>query len=232
VSRYSGVAANPIGGTLAGNTNGVNGKCSGGTDNAFYSFNHSVTNSGVVVYGAAGMRGRSHTPGAGYHERAEIKQGTSNQVASIAIEDKVVPIAGNFLLDGKLSGSTDWAVVSVKIKPKTSAEPEARHSEDSDSLASGPQSSGAQLLPNYPNPFNAQTSINYILPEEAKVRLFIYNIHGQRIRTLVDNVQAPGRYSLHWNGQDDFNRDAGSGVYIIRLEAGTQKLTRRVILVK
>jgi hypothetical protein len=232
VSRYSGVAANPIGGTLAGNTNGVNGKCSGGTDNAFYSFNHSVTNSGVVVYGAAGMRGRSHTPGAGYHERAEIKQGTSNQVASIAIEDKVVPIAGNFLLDGKLSGSTDWAVVSVKIKPKTSAEPEARHSEDSDSLASGPQSSGAQLLPNYPNPFNAQTSINYILPEEAKVRLFIYNIHGQRIRTLVDNAQAPGRYSLHWNGQDDFNRDAGSGVYIIRLEAGTQKLTRRVILVK
>jgi hypothetical protein len=232
VSRYSGVAANPIGGTLAGNTNGVNGKCNGGTDNALYSFNHSVANSGVVLYGATGMRGRSHTPGAGYHERAEIKQGTSNQVASIAIQDKVAPNSGNFLFNGAFSGSTDWAVVSVKIKPKAGAEPAVRYSEDPDSMASGPHSSGVELLPNYPNPFNAQTNINYTLPEEAKVRLFIYNIYGQRIRTLVDNVQAPGRYSMPWNGRDEFGRDASSGVYIIRLEAGAQKLTRRVILVK
>jgi len=232
VSRYSGVADNPIGGTIAGNTNGVNGKCSGGTDNSFYSFNQNVATSGVVMYGAAGMRGRSHTPGSGYSERAEIKQGTSNTLASIAIEDKVVPVAGNFLLNGTFSGSTDWAVIGVKIKPKVGAELAVRSSDEPDSTTSLPHSSGVQLLPNYPNPFNAQTSINYILPEEAKVRLFIYNIHGQTIRTLVDNVQAPGRYSMHWNGRDDFDRDAGSGVYIIRLEAGAQKLTRRVILVK
>jgi len=232
VSRYSGVAANPIGGSIAGNTNGVNATCSGGTDNSFYSFNQNVATSGVVVYGAAGMRGRSHTPGAGYRERAEIKQGTSTQVASIAIQDKVVAVAGNALFNGTLSGSTDWAVISVKIKPQVSAEAATRFSESRDSTTSSPRASGVELLPNYPNPFNAQTSINYILPEEAKVRLFIYNIHGQRIRTLVDNVQAPGRYGMHWNGRDDFDRDAGSGVYIIRLETGAQKLTRRVILVK
>ncbi|MDZ7361898.1 MAG: alginate lyase family protein [candidate division KSB1 bacterium] len=231
VSRYSGAAANPIGGIISVNTNGVNGNCSGGTDNALYSFNHSVVTSGVVMYGAAGMRGRSHTPGTGYRERIEIKQGTENQVASVAIQDKVAPNSGNFLFNGAFSGSTDWAVISVKIKPKTGAEPTVRHSEDPDSMASGPRSSGAQLLPNYPNPFNAQTRISYILPEEAKVRLLVYNIHGQKIRTLVDNVQAPGRYSINWNGRDQLDRDAGSGVYIIRLEAGAQKLTRRVMLV-
>jgi hypothetical protein len=97
VSRYSGVAAaNPFGNMISGNTNGVNGACSGGKDNKLYSFNLTATTNGALVYGAAAMRDRSHTPGAGYTERAEIKKGS----ASVAVQNKSVTAAGTLILNG------------------------------------------------------------------------------------------------------------------------------------
>jgi flagellar hook assembly protein FlgD len=89
-----------------------------------------------------------------------------------------------------------------------------------------------QLEQNYPNPFNAQTRIRYALPETSPVRLVIYNIHGQKVRTLVDALQPAGRRQALWNGTDEFDQAVGSGVYLVRLEAGTHKMTRRILLVK
>jgi len=72
------------------------------------------------------------------------------------------------------------------------------------------KAAAAALLPddyyldqNYPNPFNPTTMIRYGLPEEARVTLTIYNILGQKIRTLVQDLQPAGRYQILWNGTND-----------------------------
>jgi hypothetical protein len=88
------------------------------------------------------------------------------------------------------------------------------------------------LSANYPNPFNIQTIIRYALPMEAKVQLVIYNLVGQKVRTLVDEIQPAGYKQAHWDGHDHYGREVGSGVYLIRLEAGQQKLVRRITLLK
>jgi hypothetical protein len=116
-SRYSGVnAAAPIGSVVSGNTLGAGGACSGGTDSGSYSFALSTPSTGGMVYGAAAMRNRTHTPGAGYTERAEIAQGSSGDIASIAAEDRAVS-SSSTIVNGAFSGLTDWAVIGVEIKP-------------------------------------------------------------------------------------------------------------------
>ncbi|MBP6672197.1 MAG: T9SS type A sorting domain-containing protein, partial [Bacteroidetes bacterium] len=76
-----------------------------------------------------------------------------------------------------------------------------------------------KLEQNYPNPFNPSTTINYQLPEAGSVRIVIYNMLGQMVRTLVNEEQSAGYYSQIWNGADDSNRKVASGVYIYRIEA-------------
>jgi hypothetical protein len=230
VSRYSGAAhgeTHPLGDIVSGNTRGLDGPCDGGFDNTSYSFNLTTLLNGTLVYAAAGMRNRTHTSGAGFIERAEIKQGSSSSVAALAVEDKVFPAAGTATVNGTFDSNTDWVVVAVAIKPQASdASPD-----DFDDPAGKPPLN-FQLYPNYPNPFNLQTNIEYSLPEETSVRLSVYNLFGQKIRTLVNGVQSAGRNLVQWNGTDDAAGAVGAGIYLIRLEAGAQRLTRRVVLLK
>jgi len=73
-----------------------------------------------------------------------------------------------------------------------------------------------ELLQNYPNPFNPVTQIKYAVPKPTHVRLEIYNVLGQRVRTLVDEEKQPGYYTI------DFNAGTlASGFYIYRLEASS-----------
>ncbi len=76
-----------------------------------------------------------------------------------------------------------------------------------------------RLLPNYPNPFNPETTLEFDAPRRAAVRLVIYNLLGQRIRTIVDRVVPAGRHRVTWDGRDQVGRDAASGVYVARLNA-------------
>ncbi|MFQ5857927.1 MAG: hypothetical protein ACE5LU_20165 [Anaerolineae bacterium] len=118
VSRYSGVdTANPIGNVVSGNTNGTAGACSGGSDSDTYLFDLTATVDGAVVYGAAAMRQRRHTPGAGYTERAEVTQGSGGGTAGVAVQDETVASAATVAVDGAFDKSVDWAVVAVEIKP-------------------------------------------------------------------------------------------------------------------
>jgi hypothetical protein len=77
------------------------------------------------------------------------------------------------------------------------------------------------LVQNYPNPFNPTTSISYVLPTQANVRLRIFNMLGQEITTLVDAPQPGGLYNVTWTGNSDAGFPAASGVYMYRLEAKT-----------
>ncbi|HEY5571867.1 MAG TPA: hypothetical protein VIK64_02530, partial [Anaerolineales bacterium] len=118
VSRYSGVnSSSPIGNLVYGNTNGVDGACSGGVDGSSYSFNLDTTVNGSVVFGAAAMRSKTHTPGSGYVEHLEVAQGGSGGTASVAVQDQTFLTASPVVLDGSLSGSVDWAVIGLEIRP-------------------------------------------------------------------------------------------------------------------
>lgn len=94
-----------------------------------------------------------------------------------------------------------------------------------------------RLMQNFPNPFNPQTSISYSIPEKSQVDLIIYNLLGQKIRHLVNNItQSADQHSVIWNGMDKNGKLVPSGVYIYKLNArsGLQNFqqTRKMIFLK
>ncbi|MGH7491012.1 MAG: right-handed parallel beta-helix repeat-containing protein [bacterium] len=89
-----------------------------------------------------------------------------------------------------------------------------------------------QLAQNYPNPFNPETSISYQLPKASQVSVTIYNLVGQRLRTLVHAHQAAGNYRLIWNGKDEAGEIVPSGTYLCRLQAGDFVQTRKMSLLR
>ncbi len=74
-----------------------------------------------------------------------------------------------------------------------------------------------KLSQNYPNPFNPETTINFALPKQGRVRLVIYDILGRPVKTLADGTYAAGIHSLKWNGRNDAGEQAASGAYIYRI---------------
>jgi len=87
-----------------------------------------------------------------------------------------------------------------------------------------------RLGQNRPNPFNPSTRISYLIHESSRVGLSVYNIQGQKVRTLVDEVQAPGSYKVGWDGRDDANRMLPAGVYVYRLSANSETTEKKMIL--
>ena len=92
-------------------------------------------------------------------------------------------------------------------------------------IADGPPG----LAPNAPNPFNASTLIPYRLDADGPVRLEIYNLLGQSIRTLVDEVQTAGAYRVSWDARDAAGRRVSTGVYFLRLHYPGGVQTRRML---
>ena len=88
------------------------------------------------------------------------------------------------------------------------------------------------LSQNYPNPFNPQTSISYALPQDAYVRLIIYNILGQKVQTLVNEHQSAGHKMVWWDGKDEKGDQVSSGVYFYRVEADKFSEVKKMLLVK
>ena len=88
------------------------------------------------------------------------------------------------------------------------------------------------LYQNYPNPFNPETTIQYQLPKASKVVLEIYNILGQRVRTLVDEKKEVGYYKVIWDSRNDFGLPVGSGVYLFRLKADEFIAAKKAVVLK
>ncbi len=87
------------------------------------------------------------------------------------------------------------------------------------------------LLQNYPNPFNPETVIRYRLSSPQHVRLEVYNLQGQLIATLINQMQTTGEHSVHWNAREAAGGLAPSGIYLYRLRVGKNNLaTRKMIL--
>ena len=88
------------------------------------------------------------------------------------------------------------------------------------------------LRGNYPNPFNRETTISYDIKDAANVRLAVYNVKGQLVRSLVNADQASGRYRVIFNGRDDKGNPLSSGIYLYRFSAGKYSSTRKMMLME
>jgi hypothetical protein len=85
---------------------------------------------------------------------------------------------------------------------------------------------------NYPNPFNPTTTFSYQLPRVADVKLIVYNILGQKVRTLINQQIEPGYHSVEWNGLNDSGDQVATGLYIYRFEAGKYVKTMKMMMLK
>ena len=99
--------------------------------------------------------------------------------------------------------------------------------DEGSSKSVAPVPGGFSLSQNNPNPFNPSTAIAYELPKRSQVRLTIYNVHGQRIATLVDGEQSAGYHTVMWDAAG-----MSAGVYLCRMEAGDYHAVRKMLLVR
>jgi len=88
------------------------------------------------------------------------------------------------------------------------------------------------LFQNYPNPFNPSTTISYRISKTTPTKINIYNLFGQKVKTLVNEEQQPGVYKMIWDGTDNSGRMLSSGVYIYQLRAGGFLQTKKMVLIK
>ena len=89
-----------------------------------------------------------------------------------------------------------------------------------------------ELYQNVPNPFNPETAIKYNTNEPGEVKIIIYNLLGQEIRTLVNDFKSPGIHTVVWDGKDEMGRQIASGIYIYQLVAGDFTAIKRMTLLK
>ena len=85
---------------------------------------------------------------------------------------------------------------------------------------------------NYPNPFNPETTIHYDIKDATNVRLNVYNVKGQLVRSLVHANQDSGAYRVVFNGRDDKGNPLSSGIYLYRFTAGKYSSTRKMMLME
>ena len=88
------------------------------------------------------------------------------------------------------------------------------------------------LFQNYPNPFNPETEISYFLPQAVEMDLIIYNVLGEKVKTLVDRFETAGLKRVSWDGTDDRGKDVASGIYFYRIKAGEFSQLKKMLLMR
>jgi hypothetical protein len=88
------------------------------------------------------------------------------------------------------------------------------------------------LTKNYPNPFNRGTQIEYELPDRGMVNIEIYNVLGQKVRTLFNDMQFAGTFEVYWDGTNDEGSTVSSGIYLCRLKTDAGISTRKMFFQK
>jgi hypothetical protein len=91
---------------------------------------------------------------------------------------------------------------------------------------------GFDLAEASPNPFAKSTQIKFSVPARGHVSLEVFNVLGQRIRTLVDETLEPNAYTREWDGRSDQGERASSGIYFYKLVSGDFSETRKAVLLK
>jgi hypothetical protein len=85
---------------------------------------------------------------------------------------------------------------------------------------------------NFPNPFNNTTALQFELVKTGQVNLIIYNLRGERVKTLLDETKSAGTYRLEWDGTDQLGQSVSSGIYLYRLKMENFSETKRLLFLK
>ncbi len=85
---------------------------------------------------------------------------------------------------------------------------------------------------NYPNPFNPETTIQFSIANKEETELIVYNVKGQRVRTLIKDKLEAGKYTIRWQGENDTGKQVSSGVYFYKLKAGDFSSVQKMLLLK
>ena len=88
------------------------------------------------------------------------------------------------------------------------------------------------LLKNYPNPFNPETTINFSISEPSEISLKIYNMYGKEVCNLISDFYLSGNYSVKWNAVDNDGNELSSGIYIYQLSTKNSTYSNRMVLIK
>jgi DNA-binding transcriptional MerR regulator len=88
------------------------------------------------------------------------------------------------------------------------------------------------LLSNFPNPFNPETSIQFELKSARQIRLDIFDIQGKQVKSLVNEYRQAGTYTVRWDGHDENGIPVPSGVYFLRMNAGDESVSRKIVMTK
>ncbi|MBU1356665.1 MAG: S8 family serine peptidase, partial [Candidatus Edwardsbacteria bacterium] len=127
----------------------------------------------------------------------------------------------------------EYAVCSVIALYEYDRDCDGKSTEDiSGSNSKSTAAYSYELMQNYPNPNTGKTAIKYQLAQSGKVSLKIYNTLGQVVKTLVSQEQPAGIYNAIWDGRDNTGKAAANGVYFYRLESGSFKATRKMVVLK
>ncbi len=151
-----------------------------------------------------------------------------------ALQDEIDRFGENQeLVDAIVSLSTKYSVLS-KYTAFLVVEPASDILVSVDNKSDSPAPKGFSLLQNYPNPFNPETTIKYSIGagtcSSCAVQLEIYNLLGELVRVLVDEVKQPGEYAVVWNGRDDQGKVVPSGIYIYKLKIGEDFVANKRML--
>jgi hypothetical protein len=90
----------------------------------------------------------------------------------------------------------------------------------------------SQLIGNYPNPFNPTTTIKFTTANTVNTKIVIYNIKGQKVKTLANNRFNAGTHQVLWNGKDENGKPVTSGIYFYKMNSGKFISTKKMILMK
>ncbi|NNE43503.1 MAG: T9SS type A sorting domain-containing protein, partial [Gemmatimonadetes bacterium] len=92
--------------------------------------------------------------------------------------------------------------------------------------------SGLELSQNSPNPFRSATTLRFAVPNAGPVSLSVFDVAGRRVAELVNGAVDAGQYTATWDGRNASGKRVASGVYLVRLEAGAEAVTREMVLLK
>jgi len=95
-----------------------------------------------------------------------------------------------------------------------------------------PEENSITLMKNFPNPFRDETTISFYLPYSQKATVEIYNIKGQKVKTLVNEKQTTGEHQIIWDGRDSLGKPVSSGIYFYKMKSGRYTSTKKMILMK
>lgn len=149
---------------------------------------------------------------------------------TVGIENSTEDVGLQYLFNEIYDATADELVNGLAIKFTTKAPTVVSVDDDGGIKELVP--TAYKLEQNYPNPFNPQTIISYSIPEQAFVKLCIYDINGTLVKSLLEGNQSAGSYQMIWNGENSTGIKVGSGVYFYRIQANSFVQTRKMILLK